>query len=91
MELVHVGVHHPLLGGLRFLIQCYSCLEEKYRVEVFIADLFVFNCIPGDFVVCSVTRGIFDCWILSFSQIEFIIIFTINHPTFFIHYVNLKL
>ena len=41
MELVNVGVHHPLLGGLRFLIQCYSCLEEKYRVEVFIADLFL--------------------------------------------------
>ena len=59
--------------------------------EVFIADLFVFNCIHGDFVVCSVTRGIFDCWILSYSQIEFIIIFTINHPTVFVHYVNLKL
>ena len=61
MELVHVGVHHPLLGGLRFLIQCYSCLEEKYRVEVFNADLFVFNCIPGDFDVRSVTGEIFDC------------------------------
>ena len=48
------------IGGLRFLIQCYSCLEEKYRVEVFIADLFVFNCLPGDFVVCSVAGGIFD-------------------------------
>ena len=80
----------PYWEGCSFLIQCNSCLEEKYRVEVFIADLFVLNCFPNDFIVCSVTGGIFDCWILSYSQIEFIIIFTINHPTFFVHHVNLK-
>ena len=79
----------PFWVGCSFLIQCYSCLEEIYRVEVFIADLFVFKCIPGDFVVCSVTGGIFDCWILSYSQIEFIIIFTVNHPTFFHLFVTL--
>ena len=73
----------PYWEGCSFLIQCNSCLEEKYRVEVFIADLFVLNCFPNDFIVCSVTRGIFDCWILSYSQIGFIIIFTVNHPTFF--------
>ena len=30
----------PYWDGCSFLIQCNPCLEEKYRVEVFIADLF---------------------------------------------------
>ena len=71
-----------------FLIQCNSCLEEKYRVEVFIANLFVLNGIPGDVIVSSATGGICDCWLLSYTQIGFIIIFTIIQPSLFITLIS---
>ena len=71
-----------------FLIQCNSCLEEKYRVEVFIANLFVLNGIPGDVIVSSATGGICDCWLLSYTQIGFIIIFTIIQPSLFIKLIS---
>ena len=66
-----------------FLIQCNSCLEEKYRVEVFIANLFVLNGIPGDVIVSSATGGICDCLLFSYTQIGFIIIFTVIQPSLF--------
>ena len=71
-----------------FLIQCNSCLEEKYRVEVFIANLFVLNGIPGDVIVSTATGGICDCWLLSYTQIGFIIIFTIIQPSLFITLIS---
>ena len=71
-----------------FLIQCNSCLEEKYRVEVFIANLFVLNGIPGDVIVSSATGGICDCWLFSYTQIGFIIIFTVIQPSLFITLIS---
>ena len=78
----------PYWEGCSFLIQCNSCLEEKYRVEVFIANLFVLNGIPGDVIVSSATGGICDCWLLSYTQIGFIIIFTIIQPSLFITLIS---
>ena len=45
MELVYVGVHHPLLGGLRFLIQCYTVLKCSLLICLFlIVSLVILLC-----------------------------------------------